>query len=110
DCSAAEPSGGRPRQFQVSPSSVHVFWRLNEMSESCLFCRIIRKEIPATIVLENDHCIAFRDINAQAPTHVLVVPRQHIASLDVASGTAVLGEVLLSAAQVARQAGIAEDG
>lgn len=80
------------------------------MSESCLFCRIIRKEIPATIVLENDHCIAFRDINAQAPTHVLVVPRQHIASLDVASGTAVLGEVLLSAAQVARQAGIAEDG
>lgn len=80
------------------------------MSESCLFCRIIRKEIPATIVLENEHCIAFRDINGQAPTHVLVVPREHVASLDTARDSGVLGQVLLSAAQVARQEGVAEDG
>ncbi len=80
------------------------------MSESCLFCKIIRKEIPATIVMENDHCVAFRDISAQAPTHVLVVPRVHVTSLDSATSAGALGEVLLAAAQVARQEGIAEDG
>jgi histidine triad (HIT) family protein len=45
----------------------------------CLFCKIARKEIPATIVHEDAHCLAFADINPQAPTHVLIVPRQHLA-------------------------------
>ncbi len=54
----------------------------------CLFCRIVAGEVPATIVAENEHTIAFRDINPQAPTHVLVIPRQHhetIGALAVAS-------------------------
>ena len=57
------------------------------MSESCLFCRIVRKEIDAKIVHEDDDVVAFHDINPQAPTHVLVVPRQHVDTLcDVADG------------------------
>lgn len=80
------------------------------MSESCLFCRIARRELPAAIVLENEHCVAFRDLNPQAPVHVLVVPREHIASLDAARDASVVGEVLLAAAEVARQEGIAETG
>ena len=80
------------------------------MSADCLFCRIVRKEIPATLVLENDDCVAFRDINPQAPTHVLVIPRTHVASLDSAGDEGVLGRVLLTVAEVARQEGIAESG
>ena len=80
------------------------------MSESCLFCRIVRRELPATIILENEHCVAFRDLNPQAPVHVLVVPREHVASLDAASDATVVGEVLLMAAEVARQEGIAATG
>ena len=48
---------------------------------SCLFCRIIAREIPASIVYEDDHLIAFNDINPQAPTHVLIVPKRHIETL-----------------------------
>jgi histidine triad (HIT) family protein len=80
------------------------------MSDSCLFCRIVRRELPATIILENEHCVAFRDLNPQAPVHVLVVPRDHVASLDAASDATVVGEVLLAAAEVARQEGIAATG
>ena len=80
------------------------------MSDSCLFCRIVRRELPATIILENEHCVAFRDLNPQAPVHVLVVPRDHVASLDAASDATVVGEVLLMAAEVARQEGIAATG
>jgi histidine triad (HIT) family protein len=80
------------------------------MSESCLFCRIIAREIPATIILETEHCIAFRDITPRAPTHVLVVPRVHVASLDTATDGAVLGDLLLAAARVARDEGIATAG
>jgi histidine triad (HIT) family protein len=80
------------------------------MSESCLFCRIVRREIPAAIVLETEHCVAFRDVNPQAPVHVLVVPRAHVDTLDAADNATVLGEVLLAAAQVARQEGIATTG
>jgi histidine triad (HIT) family protein len=80
------------------------------MSDPCLFCRIARGEIPATVVLETKACIAFRDSNPRAPTHVLVIPREHIDSLDAAADAGVLGEVLLAAAQVARQEGIAQEG
>ncbi|QQR80009.1 MAG: histidine triad nucleotide-binding protein [Deltaproteobacteria bacterium] len=45
---------------------------------SCLFCKIVNKEIPANIVYENDHCLAFRDIAPQAPTHILVIPKVHV--------------------------------
>ena len=77
------------------------------MSEKTLFERIIDREIPATIIYEDDQCIAFRDINPQAPTHVLIVPRKPIPSLDdVAHDEAALAGHLL---QVARRIA-AEDG
>ncbi len=80
------------------------------MSPTCLFCKIVRKEIPAAIVAEDEHCLAIRDINPQAPFHVLVIPREHVDSLDQARDAALLGRVLLLAAEVARAGGIAEGG
>ena len=80
------------------------------MADDCLFCRIIRKEIPAKLVHEDERCVAFRDINPQAPTHVLVIPREHVASLNEARDAAMLGHLSLVAAQIAKQEGIAEAG
>ena len=80
------------------------------MTDDCLFCRIVRKEIPATIVLETEHVVAFRDIDAKAPTHVLVVPKVHVATLDAVTDARMLGEVQLAAAAIARTEGIVEGG
>ena len=80
------------------------------MSDTCLFCRIVRKEIPATIVMENDHIVAFRDIDPKAPTHVLVVPKTHVATLDDATDARMLGELQLAAAAVARKEGLVAGG
>ena len=80
------------------------------MSSDCLFCRIVRGEIPATIVAQDDASVAFRDIAPKAPTHILVVPREHIATLDDARDAAVLGRVMLMAAEVARREGIVAGG
>jgi histidine triad (HIT) family protein len=80
------------------------------VADDCLFCRIIRKEIPAQIVAEDAHCVAFRDINPQAPVHILVVPRDHIASLDAATDAAAVGRLALFAAELARKEGIATAG
>ena len=77
---------------------------------SCLFCRIARKEIPATIVFEDDTVLAFRDIDAKAPTHVLVIPREHVASLNDASDASLLGALQLAAAKIACAEGIADTG
>jgi len=60
------------------------------MSSDCLFCRIVRHEIPATIVREDEQTLAFRDIDPKAPTHVLVIPKTHVASLNDASDAAML--------------------
>ena len=82
----------------------------------CIFCRIVAGEIPATLVHADEHVIAFRDVNPQAPVHVLVVPRRHVASLvELAAGDggddAALGAALLAAAsRVARAEGLAEPG
>ena len=76
----------------------------------CLFCRIVRKEIPATIVAETEHCVAFRDINPQAPTHIVIIPREHVASLNEATDAELVGRLSLLAADVARREGIAESG
>jgi histidine triad (HIT) family protein len=80
------------------------------VSDSCLFCRIVRREIPAAVVAETDGALAFRDIAPQAPVHLLVIPKTHVASLAEATDGAMLGEVALLAARVAREAGIAESG
>lgn len=76
----------------------------------CLFCRIVAKEIPATIVAETDDALAFRDINPAAPVHVLAIPKTHYASLAHADDEALLGRLMAFAAKVAVQEGIAETG
>jgi histidine triad (HIT) family protein len=75
-----------------------------------LFSKIIAREIPADIVYEDEHCLAFRDINPQAPTHVLLVPRQELPRLADAGAAdqAMLGHLLLVAGKVARQLGVAD--
>ena len=80
------------------------------MADDCLFCRIARKEIPANIVFENDQYVAFRDINPQAPLHVLVVPREHVVSLNEATDAGLIGGLSLVAAQLAKRDGVAEAG
>jgi len=79
------------------------------MSSDCLFCRIVAREIPAAIVAENEQTLAFRDIAPQAPTHVLVIPKEHVASLNEATSL-VVEQVLRMVATVARQEGVAERG
>jgi histidine triad (HIT) family protein len=80
------------------------------MATDCLFCRIVQGEIPAAIVAEDVHCLAFRDIGPKAPTHVLVIPKVHVESLDDATDADMLGRILLMAAVVARQEGVATSG
>jgi histidine triad (HIT) family protein len=80
--------------------------------ESCLFCKIIAGEITGNFVQQDERCVVIRDINPQAPTHVLVVPREHIESLDEASqkDEALLGHLLRVAARVANDEGHGESG
>ena len=78
----------------------------------CLFCRIISRDIPGSIVYEDERILAFNDINPQAPTHVLLVPKRHIASLnDLQPGDdQILGELVRRAAAIATDRGIAAGG
>ena len=80
------------------------------MTPKCLFCRIVSGDIPADIVAERADAIVFRDINAQAPSHMLVIPRRHVESLDDADDAGELGELLRLAADVARDEGLADSG
>lgn len=80
------------------------------MADKCLFCRVVEGEIPATIVAERDDAIVFRDISPKAPSHLLVIPRRHVDSLDDARDAAELGSLLRLAADVARDEGLAESG
>ncbi|HEU4997028.1 MAG TPA: histidine triad nucleotide-binding protein [Gemmatimonadaceae bacterium] len=80
------------------------------MANDCLFCRIVRNEIPATIVTENEEFVAFRDINPQAPVHVLVIPREHVASLNELKTPAMVGAMYAFAVQLARAEGLADRG
>jgi histidine triad (HIT) family protein len=78
----------------------------------CLFCKMVSGEIAPDKVFESDDVLAFRDINPQAPTHVLVVPKRHVATLneldDESAG--LVGKMVLAAAEVARREGFAEQG
>lgn len=81
------------------------------MSE-CIFCKIANEEIPADVVYQNDDLVAFRDLNPQAPTHILVIPRRHIPTTnDLAEEDGeLMGKLILAARDIARQEGIAESG
>jgi histidine triad (HIT) family protein len=80
--------------------------------QSCLFCRMISGEVPADLLHQDEVCVAIRDINPQAPSHVLVIPREHIESLNEAShrDEALLGHLLRVGARIANDEGHAEDG
>jgi histidine triad (HIT) family protein len=81
-------------------------------ADDCIFCRIVRKEVPAGIVFENERLLAFDDIRPRAPVHVLIVPKGHFASLEDApeGSEALLGEILLRARAIAREKGVGESG
>lgn len=78
----------------------------------CLFCKIIAKEIPATLRHETDDLVAFDDIHPKAPTHVLIVPKRHIESTNALteSDTMLMVRLVLTAQAIAKEAGIAERG
>jgi histidine triad (HIT) family protein len=78
----------------------------------CLFCKIVKGEVPADIVREGERTVAFRDINPQAPTHVLVVPREHHADAAAAAATdtGLLDALVREAHEVARNEGVVESG
>lgn len=90
-------------------------WTRANMSDhnpECLFCKILAGEIPADIIYESDSAIAFRDINPQAPTHALVIPRKHIATIndiDVAD-QAIVGSLFSAAREIAAAEGLEDDG
>ena len=78
----------------------------------CLFCRIIERDIPAEILYEDDQVVALRDIHPQAPVHVLVIPRKHLANLEAAQAEdeALIGHICTVAAELARRDKLAESG
>src|SRR5438105_1727447 len=80
------------------------------MNANCLFCKIAAKQIPSKIVYQDDEVFAFEDISPQAPTHILICPRKHFASLNeaVTADQSVLGKLQLVAAQLARERNLLE--
>ena len=80
--------------------------------EDCIFCKIVAGQISSERVFEDDVCIAFNDLSPQAPTHILIIPREHVDSLDKAGAEheGQLGHLLLTAAKIARINGFAENG
>jgi histidine triad (HIT) family protein len=82
------------------------------MPQECIFCKISAKEIPATVIYEDEHVIAFPDIKPAAPIHVLLIPKKHIANLlELASeDEALMGHVLATIPKIATQLGLADDG
>lgn len=83
-----------------------------DRDKDCLFCRIIAGEIPSTMVFSDDLVVAFRDVNPQAPTHVLISPRRHLASLDdlTDADEPLMGRVVMTASRLARKMGDSEEG
>jgi len=80
--------------------------------DSCLFCKISRKELTAKIVYENETIIAFRDIRPQAPVHILIIPKKHIATINdlEEEDKAIVGEIFLIAKQIAKSENLSERG
>jgi len=76
----------------------------------CLFCKMVAGDIKPDVVFENDKVLAFRDIRPQAPVHVLVIPKTHVATLNELTDRELAGELLAAVAQITRQEGVADDG
>lgn len=77
---------------------------------SCIFCKIANKEIPASLIYEDDDIAAFNDLSPQAPVHFLVIPKKHIESLNILDDTALAGHLLKRAKEIAVEKGIHESG
>lgn len=79
---------------------------------NCIFCKIVAGEIPSDIVFQDDVCLAFRDINPGAPTHILIIPKEHIATLNdlTPEHESTAGHILLVAKEIARQLGVDASG
>src|SRR5260221_8412534 len=104
---------GRRPSFPISPEfPASSYYPRMPSNDRCLFCRIANKELSAKFVHEDDQIVAFEDINPQAPTHVLVIPRKHIPSLDDLSDAdaAVVRTVLTRADEIARVLHLNTDG
>jgi histidine triad (HIT) family protein len=80
------------------------------MAEDCIFCKIARGEVPAKMLVNNKEIAAFRDMNPQAPVHILIIPKKHVASLDDVNDSDLLGRMMVLAAALARQEKIARSG
>lgn len=82
------------------------------MEPNCIFCKIVAKQIPAKIAYEDEHVLAFHDLHPQSPVHVLVIPKEHVASLahTTDAHAAVLGQCLRAVAIIAEQLGVANSG
>ena len=80
--------------------------------ENCIFCKIIKRKIPSSIVFEDEKIVAFNDINPQAPVHLLIIPKEHYASLNdlPQEKKGILSDLLLKARQIAKEKGIAQTG
>lgn len=80
--------------------------------EDCIFCKIVNKQIPATVVYENDKVLAFNDINPVAPVHVVIIPKEHIADVKALNpgNAAIVADIHLAAAEIAKKLGIADRG
>lgn len=80
--------------------------------ENCLFCKIIRQQIPSAVVYEDDFMLVIKDINPQAPVHLLCMPKAHISGLDSMQekDAALIGHIMLKISEVAKQQGLAGDG
>lgn len=80
------------------------------MTDQCVFCRIVRGEIPAQMLANTADCVAFRDLAPQAPVHILIVPKKHVTSLDDLTEPDMPGRLTMLAVALARQEGIAATG
>ena len=76
----------------------------------CLFCKMVAGEIKPDVVYEDDHILAFRDINSQAPVHILIIPKTHVATLNDLDDSVMAGRLLQTAVKLAKQEGLAEEG
>ena len=78
----------------------------------CLFCSIVDRSIPSDIVYEDEQVIAFRDVSPQAPTHILIIPRKHIATINDIPGdeASLVGQMVLAAKKIAAKEGLSEPG
>ena len=76
----------------------------------CLFCKMVAGDIKPNIVFEDDNILAFRDINPQAPVHILIIPKAHVATLDNLDNTLLAGQLVQTAVKLAKAEGLSEEG